>query len=51
MVGEVDLLLFEPGWAGKHLTRGLNAAGEPATRMSGGRGFQVVGTACAKALV
>lgn len=27
MVGEVGLVVFEPGWAGRHLSRGLNAGG------------------------
>ena len=47
----MGLVLFKPGWAGKHLSRGLNAAVEPAIGISGVRWFQVEGTAGAKALM
>lgn len=51
MGSEVVLVLFKSDWAGRHLSRGLNAAVEPAIGISVGTRLQVEGAACVKALM
>ena len=51
MGSEVDLVLFKSDWAGRHLSRGLNAVVEPAIGISVNTWFHVEGVACVKALM